>query len=90
MTIDVQFCWVIICYPLPESPFQKVQWISSALKVSLAVARSWIRMAAAKRWDRSLTIVALKRRGHVVGYPGDGVNDAPSFHSADVSISVET
>jgi P-type E1-E2 ATPase len=44
----------------------------------------------AERWDRSYTILALKRRGHVVGYPGDGINDAPSFRSADVSISVET
>jgi len=29
-------------------------------------------------------IVALKRRGHVVGYMGDGINDAPSLHTADV------
>ena len=33
-------------------------------------------------------ILALKRRGHVVGYLGDGVNDAPSLHVADVGISV--
>ncbi|MCL9685249.1 magnesium-translocating P-type ATPase [Legionella maioricensis] len=33
-------------------------------------------------------IIALKTRGHVVGYLGDGINDAPSLHSADVGISV--
>jgi Mg2+-importing ATPase len=33
-------------------------------------------------------IVALKTRGHVVGYMGDGINDAPSLHAADVGISV--
>jgi Mg2+-importing ATPase len=33
-------------------------------------------------------IHALKRRGHVVGYLGDGINDAPSLHAADVGISV--
>jgi Mg2+-importing ATPase len=33
-------------------------------------------------------IHALKRRGHVVGYLGDGINDAPSLHEADVGISV--
>jgi P-type Mg2+ transporter len=33
-------------------------------------------------------IHALKRRGHVVGYMGDGINDAPSLHAADVGISV--
>lgn len=33
-------------------------------------------------------ILALKERGHVVGYLGDGINDAPSLRSADVGISV--
>jgi Mg2+-importing ATPase len=33
-------------------------------------------------------ILALKARGHVVGYIGDGINDAPSLHAADVGISV--
>jgi Mg2+-importing ATPase len=33
-------------------------------------------------------ILALKRRGHVVGYLGDGINDAPSLRTADVGISV--
>ena len=33
-------------------------------------------------------IHALKHRGHVVGYMGDGINDAPSLHAADVGISV--
>ncbi len=33
-------------------------------------------------------ILALRDRGHVVGYMGDGINDAPSLHSADVGISV--
>jgi len=33
-------------------------------------------------------IRALKARGHVVGYIGDGINDAPSLHAADVGISV--
>jgi Mg2+-importing ATPase len=33
-------------------------------------------------------ILAMKKQGHVVGYMGDGINDAPSLHSADVGISV--
>jgi Mg2+-importing ATPase len=31
---------------------------------------------------------ALKAAGHVVGFLGDGINDAPSLHAADVGISV--
>ena len=34
-------------------------------------------------------IDALQKTGHVVGYMGDGVNDAPSLHTADVGISVD-
>lgn len=34
-------------------------------------------------------ISALQRTGHVVGYLGDGINDAPALHAADVGISVD-
>ena len=38
--------------------------------------------------QRTASILALKHRSHLVGYMGDGINDAPSLH-ADVGISVE-
>lgn len=38
--------------------------------------------------QKNRILLALKRRGHVVGFLGDGINDAPSLHAADVGISV--
>lgn len=35
-------------------------------------------------------VLTLKKNGHVVGYMGDGVNDAPSLSDADVGISVNS
>lgn len=35
-------------------------------------------------------IIALKQQQHVVGFLGDGINDAPALHSADVGLSVDT
>ena len=39
--------------------------------------------------QKERVIMALKKTGHVVGFMGDGVNDAPAMHAADTSISVD-
>jgi Mg2+-importing ATPase len=40
--------------------------------------------------QKNRIVLALKHRGHVVGFMGDGINDAPSLHAADVGISVSS
>jgi P-type Mg2+ transporter len=40
--------------------------------------------------DKMRIIRALQARAHTVGFMGDGINDAPALHTADVGISVDT
>ena len=40
--------------------------------------------------QKARIIRILKEAGNVVGYMGDGINDAPSMHNAEVGISVDT
>ena len=40
--------------------------------------------------QKAAVIAALQKRGHVVGFLGDGINDGPALKAADVGISVDT
>ncbi len=58
-----------------------------ALAARAEEANPFVRMTPTQK---NRVILALKRRGHVVGFMGDGINDAPSLHTADVGISVDS
>jgi Mg2+-importing ATPase len=45
--------------------------------------------AAVEPNQKERILLALKKAGNVVGFMGDGINDAPALHSADVGISVQ-
>ncbi len=47
-------------------------------------------MAEIEPNQKERIILALRKAGNVVGYMGDGINDASGLHAADVSISVES
>ena len=40
--------------------------------------------------DKERVVRALRANGHVVGFLGDGINDAPALHAADIGISVDS
>jgi P-type Mg2+ transporter len=59
----------------------------AALSAQAESANLFCRVTPAQK-NRIVTL--LRRRNHTVGYLGDGINDAPSLHTADVGISVDS
>jgi len=55
-----------------------------------AAAESATVLARLSPAQKEQIIQALQARGHVVGFLGDGINDAPALKKADVGISVDT
>lgn len=59
----------------------------SKRELELAVEKTTI-FARVNPEQKMQIIQALQSNGHIVGYMGDGINDAPSLRAADVSVSV--
>jgi len=57
------------------------------LKIAVEKNNIFARLAP---MQKRRVVMALRGNGHVVGYMGDGVNDAPSLRQADVGISVDS
>lgn len=59
----------------------------SSREIAIAVEKTTI-FARVNPEQKMQIIQALQSNGHIVGYMGDGINDAPSLRAADVSVSV--
>jgi Mg2+-importing ATPase len=58
-----------------------------ALTASLSDVKLFCRVSPPQKLR---ILSALRRQGHVVGFLGDGINDAPSLHEADIGFSVDS
>ncbi|MFN3545430.1 MAG: magnesium-translocating P-type ATPase [Thiobacillus sp.] len=58
-----------------------------ALQAQVEQANLFCRVTPAQK---TRILNALRARGHVVGFLGDGINDAPALHAANVGISVDS
>ncbi len=63
------------------------QMTDAELAVAVETTQIFARLAPA---HKQRIIKALQHAGHVVGFMGDGINDAPALHVADVGISVDS
>jgi Mg2+-importing ATPase len=64
-----------------------VNMTDPALAHGAEQAQAFARISPAQK---NRILLALKHNGHAVGFMGDGINDAPSLHAADVGISVSS
>jgi len=79
-------CTELACRSAECSPAARSKrWVTRRLQ---RAPRTSLSSAASPHPEEPL-IHALRSRRHVVGYLGDGINDAPSLHTADVGLSVD-
>ncbi len=71
----------VVCGP----DLTQMSW--TEIKTIVEEATIFARITPEQKLD---IIKALKANGHVVGFMGDGVNDAPALYEADVGLSVDT
>ena len=78
------------CAGLPSRGLLTGAQIERANRLALANRVDEVDLFARVSPDQKTRVVkALQTRGHVVGFLGDGINDAPAIRAADVGLSVD-
>ena len=81
---------VVKALDLPVEGLLTGEEIAGLNDMALAARVEQVDIFARVTPDQKMRIVrALQARGHTVGFLGDGINDAPAIHAADVGLSVD-
>jgi P-type Mg2+ transporter len=93
LTGDNEFVTSHVCAQvgLPASPVLTGSQVESMDDTALQLAvEKHTQFARLTPLHKERIVRALRASGHVVGFMGDGINDAPALHAADIGISVDS
>ena len=89
LTGDAAGATIALCQSAGISPGEPVTGTASLSDDALAaLAGHTTVFAEAGPLDKARIVRALRARGHVVGYLGDGINDTPALRAADIGLAV--
>lgn len=81
---------IVAALALPAEGILTGEEIAKLSDQALAARAEDVDLFARVTPDQKTRIVrALRARGHTVGFLGDGINDAPAIHAADIGLSVD-
>ena len=86
--ISRKVCRAVGLEPDPMLLGSEVEKLSDDQLAEAAVAATLFARLSPAHKERIIRV--LRAKGHVVGFMGDGINDAPALRAADVGISVDT
>ncbi len=93
LTGDSELVAAKVCHEVGLAPGEALtgSQMEAMDDVTLAArARECVLFARLTPLQKSRVVCLLREQGHVVGFMGDGINDAPALRAADIGISVDS